>query len=430
MDALDSDTPREHEVDEVVAVREEAWPAIGASRLQLQERSRRTAPLGHAHQRTAGVDRGDDDAAGAPGSAARLRRLAKRGGGASGHFDPLQLRLGEEADRPAVGGPERERRTLGPGKHARFERIERPQIEKVVAVGAGRDEREHPPVGRNGQHPLNGRARGRRDREAEPGQGRAGGELRRGTRSEPRSEREEDARRDPAQGGASPSRRGRRARSRPGRTAASVELERDVAGVLHAALGVLREAAAHEAVERRRRSSAGARRRDGGSLFRMAEISVAWLVPANGLLPGRHLVEHARRARRCPSGRRRASPRSCSGAMYCTVPRIVPGSVVRRPVGSARHHRRSGARREGLGEAEVEELHPPVGRQHHVLGLQVPVDDPLRVRRGQRVGDLLCRSRRTSATGEDPRRCAPRSVSPSSSSMTRRCAAGAISSKE
>ena len=46
-----------------------------------------------------------------------------------------------------------------------------------------------------------------------------------------------------------------------------------------------------------------------------------------------------------------------------------------------------------LREAEVEDLDGPVLRDHHVLGLQVPVDDPGRVRLGEAVGHLVRRGR-------------------------------------
>ena len=45
-------------------------------------------------------------------------------------------------------------------------------------------------------------------------------------------------------------------------------------------------------------------------------------------------------------------------------------------------------RRPELGQAEVQDLHPPVPGDEQVLGLQVPVDDPLLVGRGQTVCDL------------------------------------------
>src|SRR6266540_1086300 len=41
-----------------------------------------------------------------------------------------------------------------------------------------------------------------------------------------------------------------------------------------------------------------------------------------------------------------------------------------------------------LGQAEVEDLHPSVGGDEEVLGLQVAVHDPLLVRHGERRGDL------------------------------------------
>ncbi len=58
-----------------------------------------------------------------------------------------------------------------------------------------------------------------------------------------------------------------------------------------------------------------------------------------------------------------------------------------------------------LGEAEVEDLHPAVVGDEDVLGLQVPVDDPLLVRGGEAVDDLegvVDRlARRELAAGED-----------------------------
>ncbi len=45
-----------------------------------------------------------------------------------------------------------------------------------------------------------------------------------------------------------------------------------------------------------------------------------------------------------------------------------------------------------LGEAEVEHLEPAVGREHHVLGLQVAVQDALAVRRGDGVAEQRSRA--------------------------------------
>ena len=41
-----------------------------------------------------------------------------------------------------------------------------------------------------------------------------------------------------------------------------------------------------------------------------------------------------------------------------------------------------------LGDAEIENLHAPVGRDEQVVGLQVAVDDALVVRGGEPVGNL------------------------------------------
>jgi hypothetical protein len=63
-------------------------------------------------------------------------------------------------------------------------------------------------------------------------------------------------------------------------------------------------------------------------------------------------------------------------------------------MGDARVRRRDRIALEDLREAEVEDLHPPVRRDLHVRRLQVPVDDPLLVRRLQRLGDLAGKRKR------------------------------------
>ena len=47
-----------------------------------------------------------------------------------------------------------------------------------------------------------------------------------------------------------------------------------------------------------------------------------------------------------------------------------------------------GRRLDPLRQAEVEDLDVPVLREEDVVGLQVPVDDPALVRRGEAAGDL------------------------------------------
>ena len=76
--------------------------------------------------------------------------------------------------------------------------------------------------------------------------------------------------------------------------------------------------------------------------------------------------------------------RTCSGDMYPTVPITTPGCV-----GATVGERVSpGSACRELREAEVEDLHVTILRHEHVLGLQVPVDDPLLVGRGEAARDL------------------------------------------
>ena len=70
-----------------------------------------------------------------------------------------------------------------------------------------------------------------------------------------------------------------------------------------------------------------------------------------------------------------------------------------------------------LRQPEVQDLDPAVLRQKQVLGLQVPVDDPLLVRRGETLGDLH-RVLDRLAHGHRARASRLRSVSPSRSSVT------------
>ena len=86
---------------------------------------------------------------------------------------------------------------------------------------------------------------------------------------------------------------GRRRRppaSRPGRSTASSRFTS--CARLPALLRVLREAGLDDAVERRRRHRLRPSRSAAARRCMIAEISDAWLAPANAFLPGRHLVEH------------------------------------------------------------------------------------------------------------------------------------------
>ena len=83
-----------------------------------------------------------------------------------------------------------------------------------------------------------------------------------------------------------------------------------------------------------------------------------------------------------------SSPRICSGDMYATVPTMMPAAVdTWARVGSSMVGPERVGRRE-LGQPEIEHLHQAVGPDHHVLGLQIAVDDAEGVRGADAGGDL------------------------------------------
>jgi hypothetical protein len=78
-------------------------------------------------------------------------------------------------------------------------------------------------------------------------------------------------------------------------------------------------------------------------------------------------------------------PSTCSGTMYCGVPRMAPWpvmGVVRVCAASPR-----GGHRLGLGQPEIQQLQPRLGDQD-VARLQVTVHDPLAMGGVQRIGNL------------------------------------------
>ena len=87
--------------------------------------------------------------------------------------------------------------------------------------------------------------------------------------------------------------------------------------------------------------------------------------------------------------------------------RLLRAEVVDAAHGHAGH--RQLRVRERLGDAEVGDLDPAAGAQQHVAGLDVAVDDAARVRRVERVGDLLGDARgRPSAAADRARGARPR----------------------
>ncbi len=124
-----------------------------------------------------------------------------------------------------------------------------------------------------------------------------------------------------------------------------------------------------------------------------------------------------RSASRRRSGRRRtgrsARPRAGPTPAPATCSRPCRGSSPRAsrpcgptPVVSSLRHRSCGASsRARPRQAEVEDLGPALGRDHHVLRLEVAVDDALGVGGGEAVGDLARERERVPdrqrARGED-----------------------------
>ena len=213
-------------------------------------------------------------------------------------------------------------------------------------------------------------------------------------------------------------RRGRRAdRRRARRRRQRLEVEREVARGLEAQVRVLLEAVAHDPLERRR-----------DVLVRDGEIRRVLLEDR------RHRV--GRRSRRgtpaCPRASRRGSRRrrrcrcarrrACRAPARATCSRACPARRrARCRAVSVGRLVRGGGRALGLRQlrqAEVEDLDAAVGGDEEVLGLQVAVDDPLVVRRGEALRDLERVVDRPCAARSGPPASVARSVSPSSSSWT------------
>ncbi len=134
--------------------------------------------------------------------------------------------------------------------------------------------------------------------------------------------------------------------------------------------------------------------------------------PGKRRASGQHLVEHAPE---CPH---------VGAHVHVLALHLLGTHVARGAEDDARRGDRVGravARRGGprrLGEAEVDQLHPSVGRQHDVRRLQVAMDDPLAMCLLE-PGDDLRRDADCLVDGEAPRCKRSASVWPSTRSRTR-----------
>ena len=164
------------------------------------------------------------------------------------------------------------------------------------------------------------------------------------------------------------------------------EVEREVVGRVEALLGILLEAVAHDALEAGRDVLVG----DGEIrriLLQDRRHRVRGGVAVESASAREHLVQDGAEGEnvRARVGRPAAH---LLGRHIAERAHDDAGLGARGGRGQVRLRPRSFADLGELGQAEVEDLDAPVLRDEEVLGLQVPVDDPLLVRGGEAVRDL------------------------------------------
>ena len=153
----------------------------------------------------------------------------------------------------------------------------------------------------------------------------------------------------------------------------------------------------------------------GTSVSRILAIRLACVFASNARRPVA-ISYRSCRARRCRCAHPRAAPCSCSGAMYCSVPTIVPCAVPVPGVVGQHRQRLTAAPTVCFARPKSSSFAPV--REHDVARLQIPVDDAVSMRRLEGVGDLDAEAE-TWASGTGPRSRRAASVSPSSNSRTR-----------
>src|SRR5262249_35366025 len=113
--------------------------ALPSLRVELRHGDSRTARGGHTVEGTVDDRSEENHTFGAPGAAARHRRIGERLGRAPGDFAPLPLPIREEPQRTAVRRPERKGGVLGPRYWLGGQRVERPDPQEILAIGVPRD---------------------------------------------------------------------------------------------------------------------------------------------------------------------------------------------------------------------------------------------------------------------------------------------------
>jgi hypothetical protein len=151
-------------------------------------------------------------------------------------------------------------------------------------------------------------------------------------------------------------------------------------------LGILLETVAEDSLQTRRDVLVG-QREVGRILPQDRRHRVRGGVPAESAFAREHLVEDGAEREDVGSGIGRM-PAHLLGRHVAERsehdPRLRAGGLG----WHIRQRRTSRLRPRQLGQAEVQDLQPPVLRDEEVLRLQVPVDNPLLVRRGEAVRHL------------------------------------------
>ena len=222
---------------------------------------------------------------------------------------------------------------------------------------------------------------------------------------------------DPGQPGAA------RARGRGGRGPGVAplrdpgELAGEVVRALPALVAVLGQALRDHAVEGGRRQGLDAARPARGSDVRMAAIRLAWLFPRRRAAPSPSR-RAPRRRRRCPPARPAPRPRSAPAPCTAACRRWCPRRSAAVLRGQRGERGSEGARWRGAASPARSRAAWPRLREHHVAGLQVPMDDALPVGAVEGLRDLDGVAQRL-LEGQRALLRRSASVSPSRYSMTR-----------